>query len=666
MKRSIGFGISIFLTATFCVSVCAGTMRVRVTDEKDQPVMSAKIHTESNAGPTTLPIDRDGAAQIQFGTEKNDWLRITAKAPGYMNASAQWWWPPKKPELVPAASITLALRPGIKVGGFLKNENGQPIADARVNLNFKNPETQKPDYVAGDIFHTLWDHNVRTDAQGHWSTDMAPPTWTEAYTQPSHPDYYSPESLTDMKDEKALRDGTAVTVMTRGRTLSGHVRGPDGRPVAGAIVQAAKVIADRSPRVTTDAEGAFLIPHAAPDHVKLLVRAPSLAPLLKTVADTEGKDLELRLERPRMVRGKVVDEAGHPVEEAFVMLMGWERMDQMFLKEWQRHTDAQGRFDYDQLPNVTMYAVVSKDGYGIQRGVQFRPETPEPTITLRKPARVSGRVIDAATGQVIPKFRVLGATTDQDISSQWFSDSRSGGKGINGDYEFLFPNAYQTYRVRIEADGYMPVSSEILQPVNGKCVFDAKLKAAANLSGIVVGPDRVRKPVAGAKVFVLTKFGGTLRLDSTLNDTGRGSFKPAITAADGSFSIPSPGDPYDFFIVHKTGYVRVPHDTYEKSPGVPMTVTPWSSIEGIVKSAQAAAIPCEVVVRTPLRPRSPDSSVEFDLRAKVDPATGKYVIDRLPAGKFSVRRVSGAPAASSPADTKPVTIEAGQTITVDF
>jgi protocatechuate 3,4-dioxygenase beta subunit len=109
-----------------------------------------------------------------------------------------------------------------------------------------------------------------------------------------------------------------------GPDIRGRIVGPEGRAVAGARVVGVAVGALSPRAVSTDAEGRFRLEGAAE---QILVRANGFVQRAEdrfgTGAASEGAtpELTLRLERPRTVRGRILDAEGHGVAGARVSIL---------------------------------------------------------------------------------------------------------------------------------------------------------------------------------------------------------------------------------------------------------------------------------------------------------------------------------------------------------
>src|SRR5262249_23164257 len=110
----------------------------------------------------------------------------------------------------------------------------------------------------------------------------------------------------------------------KGFPLIGRVIGADGRPVVGALVfwtqQKSQYCDDMKDFTTrTDRDGLYRFGSLPKGKIDVLAQAKGHAPAEATIdSGTHSEPLELILERPRVIIGRVVDDKGKPVEGVFV------------------------------------------------------------------------------------------------------------------------------------------------------------------------------------------------------------------------------------------------------------------------------------------------------------------------------------------------------------
>ena len=135
---------------------------------------------------------------------------------------------------------TFALSRGRSISGKVINEQGRPIAAAKVKIFFDETDlTRNQGLEAGKITERAW-RCMQTDRDGIWRCDTAPQHWWKADLEPSHPDYFSPNYMMEIGTDKSVTSGQLTTTMTRGRSVAGRVMDSSGRPVSGCACHARK------------------------------------------------------------------------------------------------------------------------------------------------------------------------------------------------------------------------------------------------------------------------------------------------------------------------------------------------------------------------------------------------------------------------------------------
>src|SRR5215204_2433821 len=123
-----------------------GTLRIRVADSTGQKIADAKIHVsiwtkekdfKSNRD-YTCNVDGEAIAELPATLEI---IRVWASKPGYAPMFAELW-PGKGNSGEPLPTeFTYKLTKGTTIGGIVKNEDGQPIEGARVEVRYESGGT---------------------------------------------------------------------------------------------------------------------------------------------------------------------------------------------------------------------------------------------------------------------------------------------------------------------------------------------------------------------------------------------------------------------------------------------------------------------------------------------------------------------------------------------
>jgi hypothetical protein len=129
-----------------------------------------------------------------------------------------------------------------------------------------------------------------------------------------------------------------------GFTIVGRVLEAQGQPLSGAVVRDAAAKFRK-----TDVTGVFQILGLARGQVNLVVTADHFAPqLLKVDVNENMQPVQFRLERGRLLRGRVTDSKGRVLPGASVRVSIWPQIRGYWLANLT--TDSGGRFHWDGAP----------------------------------------------------------------------------------------------------------------------------------------------------------------------------------------------------------------------------------------------------------------------------------------------------------------------------
>jgi protocatechuate 3,4-dioxygenase beta subunit len=313
-------------------------MCIRVVDPSGKAMPGAKIKASVWAMAPPKGSNRDyvcdarGEARVEL-PQSVDILRLWAHADGCVPLFAHW----ESDELQGDAGripdeYTFTLRKGTVIGGIVKNEDGQPIAGAKVEVMLDHRTVDERQRVLFDTWLAEGDDARTTDAQGRWTLDNVPPgDDVEVQLRLGHPDYISDYQWGVMQQHAkvstaVLRKQTGAIVMARGIRVTGTVSDPTGKPIAGAVVVWGDdpYLMPGSQEVRTDQRGVYRFAPLPPMSVSLTVIAPGWAPDLKKAAITfENPTFDFQLKPGKTLRLRFVDAAGKPVPEVGVGIAGW-------------------------------------------------------------------------------------------------------------------------------------------------------------------------------------------------------------------------------------------------------------------------------------------------------------------------------------------------------
>jgi protocatechuate 3,4-dioxygenase beta subunit len=229
---------------------------------------------------------------------------------------------------------------GATVTGRVTNTLGAPVADVRV---------YSAEVGAADRSHSSEDRTT-TAADGSFTLTGLRPGRQEVRVLPPHRWTTTGfEAVVDVPADRAAHHDFVIDDTTS--EVVGHVRFEDGSPAANVDVTLAG--SDTSQPVTTDAAGRFAISDLHGDYRVTLGAHDAALPiaggdatgLLVHLAAGATTSLELiTTVVPGEIRGHVVDEAGQPVDDAFVAVAPIDATNP------------------DALPGVTTEVMVDPDG----------------------------------------------------------------------------------------------------------------------------------------------------------------------------------------------------------------------------------------------------------------------------------------------------------------
>ena len=483
---------------------------------------------------------------------------------------------------------------------------------------------------------------VTTDAEGRWIFDHMPTGWNFVYLRVLHPDFVP----TDMQRNRPkpsdleFKAHKAQTILDEGVALSGRVLDDHGRPLVGATVGlgADRQIMNREfPSVATDVEGRFRFGHIPPGTQTVTAQAPGHAPeLVDAVIEPGMKPIEFRLGPGQTLRGRVVDRDGKPLEGVTVQSMNWKAHMSL---EWKSKTNSEGRFTWDSAPSEPVLLTLTRPGYVMLNQLEFQAGKGETQVTMYPPLRVRGKVVDARSGQPIPRFTlVIGeyhrfSNPDGQLRQVNWNRRWTWKVPAEGQFEIEYSHSpVAAVAVRIEADGYKPATSGPFKLEAGDVTFDARLEPGSGPSGVVHGPDG--RPLAGATVVLSTRSLRAQLYNGKFHETG---YPQVVTGADGRFRFPAQIEPFRVFVHHAQGFAEADQKTLAGSPD--LTIHPWGRVEGIVKIGSRTATGVQVGLAEESERWAADEAMPVTQgQVQITDARGHYAFEHVIPGELSVTR----------------------------
>ncbi len=544
-------------------------------------------------------------------------------------------WTPGHADAVPS-DYTLRLdRLTNSMGGWLRDAQGRPVANAQVTVSFgstgdyANRETprERPG-VMGEA------PVARSDAQGWWTCAVIPPEGNGGFQLTArHPDFrpteiisgYSGNTVDAGKTRRLqlLWSGRLVTPMDGGVILIGRALDEAGHPIAGAQVEH-EPFADSVHAIfaEADADGYFAFSKLAPSDFDFVVKAAGFTPEYRSVSVRDGMGpVEVRLSPGALLRLRLVDERGDPVGGATVSLEQWGEHRQKL--KWSAESDPDGRIEWNSAPRdgeLELYA--KKPDWCYTRDIRFKADGEEHDITMRQALEVTGRVTDAATGQPVAEAKAFPGYGEGEHAWERLDTRHS----ADGHYTVRFEENKMPWRVRVEADGYAPfVSDPLPADFGGALAVQLQpLDPAKTITGTVLRPDG--QPAVGAEVALLT-------LEHNVQLTGthfRSTTRPDLiktTDARGSFWFNADPEAHTVVAASSNGFVRV-RICGPRRP-ITMQLQPWGRIEGGIDPS-ARTRPIEGVMLEDPVVANYEGRVDLGFPQAKPDAEGRFAFDLVP------------------------------------
>ena len=620
----------------------AGAAVMSMTAEDPQ-----HIHYERN-----LVTDANGDCPVPLGSQNSRGMMIGVTAEGYEQRCVILGFQGSLP-----SEYTLKLPRGSRIGGVVTDASGNPLAGADINVQFygngdssdREFQRERPGIPEG--FPA-----IKTDAAGRWSFGSAPETNGDFSIEVAHPSFPKAGFHTETDPRfggnadslklAELRSGKALLVLKSGLILDGVVLDGAGKPVPGAKVRFGEFAQSDNPKVETGADGSFELRNltAGPGHIT--VTAKGFAPEREAVTvDAAEPRLNIQLQPGTLLRLQVVDITGLPLRHVDVRLQAWRGNNSL---DWGGPTDDQGRIEWNSAPVDQMDIYAGKEGYFQSRRNMITADGQEHQIVLRKQLTVTGYVTDSKTKQPIASFLAIPGRDRHDLAH-----------GTNGMYEVTFQEFQPPLQIRFEADGYVPRTSEPLDPNALGLSYGVELTKQnpdEAIHGVVLRPDGT--PAAGIQVALCT---------AEKNVTvGRGKFLYAddsilaTTSANGRFSFSPISDARIVVAIDGQGLGSVEVSGTNAAETV-IQIQPWGRIDGVLKLRNRSVADQQMTVH---KQRNPSGTFNFDINAfstKTDDA-GNFVFEQVPAGDLDVYLVPGVGISFS--HQTPVHIQPGATTKV--
>ena len=569
------------------------TVTVTVTDATtEEPITNAEISID---GPSDPPQPRrltDAQGQFILGVPPpsqgkpiSHFFTLVAQHPNYASRAFEWGSMNGDVHDYLSKEVTIALEPGIKIGGLVRDELGKPLPGVRVLLSSQHyPRvpgltSYQPRQMYERSYLELRDQvnpAAMTDANGRWTfthfpADLSMVDLTLVRPDGASQDFSTFESPVEMAFHKTfipfqtLRDQTALFNLEDGVTVRGVVVDEKGRPLDGVWVREGygMPVVNRVSEFRTRGGGRFECAHRGPRQWIYTASAEGRA-TVSTVAQVKPGMGEVRLVMPpaKPLQIRVTDEEGQALAGVRVSPDGHRNEGQIL--DWEGLTDAQGQVVWSNAPSSPVIYQAAHDRLGVRRNfhaVAGDPVThvvlaihssPPPTLRVkamdarnRQPVSVDWvSVLEMDHSTETPKYRVIA----EPRTNEFKAALQGVGRLIGGTPDLL------PLLIKFEAKGYEPCFTTFPGGYEGDLDLELALVPGTVERCTVLLPDN--RPAEDTSIWIRPhENAGAVFSNAERVYYHRGWFEYK-TYLEGLFTPPAVPEELPVVIVHDKGFLQ--------------------------------------------------------------------------------------------------------------
>ncbi|HEX7655246.1 MAG TPA: carboxypeptidase-like regulatory domain-containing protein, partial [Verrucomicrobiae bacterium] len=330
--------------------------------------------------------DNAGMAQINFPNDQLKFLNLEASSANH--SSRRMTWSTGEGDTVPSNYI-LRLEDATSIGGWVFDENNQPIGGATVRVNRFYMNGERPDQKGE--FSSFNPQSVTTSAEGYWEAGNLNSNLVDRiYLNVQHPDFLDTNLNLQGSPNQALALAKNLKlVLGHGLDVFGQVVDSVGNPLPYAKVNSGMRFYPGAAQTNADDTGHFHFTKVPPGRRVFMASADQYAPKSLSVEVASGMEpIKLVLDHGVQIRGRVIDTAGKPLPDVHVSLQNNYGMNSAAY-EYATNTDADGRFVWAQAPAKALDFSFEKSGYKQKENQLINPDQ-DNTITLESADIIHG------------------------------------------------------------------------------------------------------------------------------------------------------------------------------------------------------------------------------------------------------------------------------------
>lgn len=571
-------------------------------------------------------------------------------------------------QLVPGRDqegVDIVLKKGLSLPGKVTDEKGLPVAGAKVRATSRERGFSFS-MDMGTSSGTGPGSAVADDSGAFTIEGLA----SGRHEVKASADGYGTGS-TDVTLSPGAEPKPVIVVLRAGIAISGRVSDDGGNPLADADVSASgrgdSGYCRRS--AETDEEGRYEIESLSPGTYQVTARLHGYGKGKAEGIVPPAKDVDFTLSAGGRIAGRVTDGGGRPVMTFSYLTDKAPHSDRVILKHGTAVSSEDGSFESKPLDPGDYAVTVNAEGFapGKAEGIKVGSgKTARAEIKLGPAASIAGTVVREKGRAPVAGVRVsLLKDRDDDAFGFGLADQDLLEDAVLSDESGAFViGDLPTGRFRLKASH--PDFAEETVPVasvkEGETTrVEIALKKGRAISGVVKDA-ATSAPVEGASVTISAdrdaKAGMLEKMLASMGRTGAGS---ATSDPAGKWEIANvaPGE-YRLLAAHKD---------YAASESKPVTVKPdadaadielilsgGARVHGAVKDAAGKAATGASV-----------TAISENGMAHADAdANGRYALEHLAPGTWTVSVAAGKGAGGDAGSTKPVSVAAGDDIALDF